>query len=114
MAIASKGSPKLIKPSTAERQSRVFAALSHPLRLRLMQWMGGQERSFHAIQDTLSTLLEQDLMQSSISHHLRILRDVGLVTCAKRGRDIFYCVNPDALVYARNMLKEIEKGESDA
>jgi ArsR family transcriptional regulator len=38
-----------------------------------------------------------DLTQSTVSEHLRVLRDAGLVGSERRGLWSFYYVNPDAL-----------------
>ncbi|MBI4517053.1 MAG: winged helix-turn-helix transcriptional regulator [Deltaproteobacteria bacterium] len=38
-----------------------------------------------------------DMTQPSISHHLRILKDAGLVTAHKRGKEVYYAINPDEL-----------------
>jgi len=37
------------------------------------------------------------MAQPSISHHLRILREAGLVMASKRGKEIYYAINPDEL-----------------
>jgi DNA-binding transcriptional ArsR family regulator len=37
------------------------------------------------------------LNQPTVSHHLRILREAGLVTCERRGTWVYYELAPDAL-----------------
>jgi len=36
------------------------------------------------------------LEQPTVSHHLRILRESGLVTCERRGTWVYYCIAADA------------------
>ncbi len=37
------------------------------------------------------------LNQPTVSHHLKVLRDAGLVTCERRGTWVYYRLAPDAL-----------------
>ncbi len=38
------------------------------------------------------------MSQPTISHHLGVLRQVGLVTCRKEGKQVFYAINRDNVV----------------
>ena len=38
-----------------------------------------------------------DMAQPSISHHLRILKEAGLVTAQKRGKEVYYAINDEEL-----------------
>jgi DNA-binding transcriptional ArsR family regulator len=38
-----------------------------------------------------------EMAQPSISHHLRILKEAGLVTARKRGKEVYYAINHDEL-----------------
>jgi DNA-binding transcriptional ArsR family regulator len=38
-----------------------------------------------------------DMAQPSISHHLRILKEAGLVTARKRGKEVYYAINEEEL-----------------
>jgi ArsR family transcriptional regulator, arsenate/arsenite/antimonite-responsive transcriptional repressor len=39
-----------------------------------------------------------DMTQPTISHHLNILKQFGLVTCRKEGKQVFYALNRDRVV----------------
>jgi ArsR family transcriptional regulator len=45
------------------------------------------------------------LNQPTVSHHLRILREAGLVTCERRGTWVYYRLSRDALKRARSALQ---------
>lgn len=38
-----------------------------------------------------------DMTQPSLSHHLRILRQAGLVSAHKRGKEVYYAINAEVL-----------------
>ena len=39
-----------------------------------------------------------DMTQPTISHHLHILKQFGLVTCRKEGKQVYYVINRDSVV----------------
>jgi ArsR family transcriptional regulator len=45
------------------------------------------------------------LNQPTVSHHLKILRDAGLVTCERRGTWVYYRLAPDARQRLHDALK---------
>lgn len=52
------------------------------------------------------------LEQSLLSHHLRVLREAGLVTCRRQGKSMMYSTSPRTVVTCRDnpQLKEIRLG----
>jgi ArsR family transcriptional regulator len=48
-----------------------------------------------------------DLRQPTISHHLKVLRDAGLVTVSRRGVWAYYSVNPAGLAMLQNAVAEL-------
>lgn len=73
--------------------SRSLKALSHPVRLKIMHILsrsGGQV----CVCDIESQF---DLSQPTISHHLRLLREAGLVETEQRGPWVHYSVRRDEL-----------------
>ncbi len=72
----------------ADRPARVFGALGDEKRIRIIKLLSqGEERV-----DDLTRILETP--QSTISHHLRVLKEAGLVHAEKRGRSIYYSIAP--------------------
>jgi ArsR family transcriptional regulator len=79
-----------------------FRALGDETRLRILEHLGLFERSV----SELVVLL--DIGQSLMSHHLRILREAGLVTDRREGRWIHYSIAEPALAACRLALYEME------
>ncbi len=71
----------------------MFRALGDPVRLRLMSLVAsaGEEACVCDLSD------EFELTQPTISHHLRVLREAGLVDCERRGTWVYYRAQPAAL-----------------
>ena len=77
----------------AARLQRVFKALGHPARLEILRLLSRQPTSTCAC-DIVEYF---DLSQPTISHHLRVLREAGLVTSSRRGLWSFYRAERSAL-----------------
>ena len=52
-----------------------------------------------------------DLTQPTISHHLKILRDAGLVRVSRRGVWAYYAVDPEGLEVLRRSLDQLAPGQ---
>ena len=46
--------------------------------------------------------------QSTLSHHLKILRDAGLVTGIRDGRHVYYAIRKDGLQELRKVIQEYD------
>src|SRR5215203_405814 len=79
-----------------------FRALGDETRLRIIEQLASGERS---VSDLMVRL---DLGQSLMSHHLRILRESGLVNDRRDGRWIHYSIAEPALAACRLALYEME------
>jgi DNA-binding transcriptional ArsR family regulator len=75
----------------AATTSDAFNAVAEPRRRQILSYLVLQER---AVGDIVNTL---GLEQPSVSKHLRVLRDVGLVRTRRDGRNIFYRTNAEAI-----------------
>jgi DNA-binding transcriptional ArsR family regulator len=75
----------------ASTTSDPFNAIAEPRRRHILELIAGEERSVTEIADAL------ELGQPSVSKHLQVLRDVGLVTVRREGRKTMYRTNADAL-----------------
>lgn len=69
--------------------AKIFKALGDPSRLRIIYVLSKTELCVCDI----ATLL--DMTQSSISHHLRVLRNLNLVKFRKEGRMVVYSLDDD-------------------
>ncbi|MEU6583304.1 metalloregulator ArsR/SmtB family transcription factor [Nocardia sp. NPDC046763] len=89
--------PLVREPLTAQAATElaaVFKALSDPIRLRLLSVIAshtGQEACVCDISDGF------DVSQPTISHHLRVLREAGLLSSERRGSWVYYGVEAAAL-----------------
>ncbi|HKV26067.1 MAG TPA: metalloregulator ArsR/SmtB family transcription factor [Candidatus Acidoferrum sp.] len=75
----------------ATTTSDAFNAVAEPRRRDILNFLALQERSVNDIVDALA------MGQPSASKHLRVLKDVGLVTSRRDGRQMFYRTNADAI-----------------
>jgi DNA-binding transcriptional ArsR family regulator len=75
----------------ASTTSDPFNAIAEPRRRHILELIAADERSVGEIADAL------DLEQPSVSKHLQVLRDVGLVTTRRSGRRILYRTNAETL-----------------
>jgi ArsR family transcriptional regulator len=77
----------------AERMARVAKALGDPIRLQLVDVLRK-----HAGKVCVCELVPLfDLAQPTVSHHLKVLRQAGIVDSERQGLWAYYYVNPDAL-----------------
>ena len=75
----------------ASTTSDPFNAVAEPRRRHILEFIAAEERSVGEIADAL------DLEQPSVSKHLQVLRNVGLVTGRRDGRWILYRTNAETL-----------------
>jgi len=98
--------PKFAPTLTEEEavgQARLLKALADPTRLRILSLLSRHEGEVCVFEIVESFTLEQP----TISHHLRILRDAGLVDCRKKGLWAYYYVRRDALKRAQEVISEL-------
>ena len=80
--------------ATAERITPLLKAMADPVRLRLLSLVASHEDSEACVCDLNDAF---DLSQPTISHHLKVLHESGLLDRSKRGVWVYYRVNPTAL-----------------
>ncbi|WP_328352941.1 metalloregulator ArsR/SmtB family transcription factor [Mycobacterium sp. NBC_00419] len=74
--------------------ARMFKALGDPVRLRILSLIASHEGGECCVCD-ISPAFE--VSQPTISHHLKTLREAGLLDCERRGTWVYYWVIPSAL-----------------
>jgi ArsR family transcriptional regulator len=76
----------------AERLAPMFKALGDPVRLQMASMIAAKpELCVCEITPAF------DLSSGTISHHLKTLREAGLVDCERRGTYVYYWIRPGAL-----------------
>lgn len=78
----------------AERVAPLLKALADPVRLRLMSLVASGDGGEACVCDLTGAF---DLSQPTISHHMKVLHEAGLVDRDKRGVWVYYRVRPQAL-----------------
>ena len=96
-------SPLMRQPLTEDQSvdlARVFKALADPVRLRLLSLIashGGGEACVC------------DLTGPTISHHLKVLREAGVIDGQRRGTWVYYRVQPAVLQRLSSVLETAER-----
>ncbi|WP_049567875.1 helix-turn-helix transcriptional regulator [Nocardiopsis sp. SBT366] len=89
--------PRLLQSPLEEGESvelaRVFKALGDPVRLRLLSMIATARGEEVCVCDLTPAF---DLSQPTISHHLRLLREAGLISSERRGTWVYYRLLPEA------------------
>lgn len=78
----------------AERIAPMLKALADPVRLRLMSMVMSREGAEACACELLPAF---ELSQPTISHHLKVLHESGLVERDKRGVWVYYRARPEAI-----------------
>jgi DNA-binding transcriptional ArsR family regulator len=76
-----------------EAAGELLRALASPLRIAIITQLGGGARCVHELVDALA------VAQPLVSQHLRILRRAGLVSGARRGREIEYSLTDEHVAH---------------
>ena len=85
----------------AAELARRFAALADPVRLRLLSLLATTGGGAVCACDLVEPVGKS---QPTVSHHLKVLREAGLVTSEKRGTNVWYAAVPAALESLRTAL----------
>jgi ArsR family transcriptional regulator, arsenate/arsenite/antimonite-responsive transcriptional repressor len=96
--------PLLNEPLTedwAGDLARMFKALGDPVRLRLLSLVASHPGGEACVCEISPAF---DLSQPTISHHLKVLRETGLLECERRGTWVYYWVVPSALAQLSAVL----------
>ena len=81
-----------LEPRAAENLAAAFKALADPTRVAIVSRLASGEQC--CVCDLTDAF---ELSQPTISHHLRILRDAGLVDAERRGTFAYYWLLPEAI-----------------
>lgn len=83
-----------LSQAQAEQIAPLLKALADPVRLRLMSIVASHAGGEACVCDLTGAF---DLSQPTISHHLKVLHEVGLLNRSKRGVWVYYRARPEAL-----------------
>jgi ArsR family transcriptional regulator len=97
-------SPLAREPLSASQSvelARVFKALGDPVRLRLLSLIASHQGGEACVCELTGAF---DQTGPTISHHLKVLREAGLISGERRGTWIYYRVQPAALQRLSDVL----------
>lgn len=83
----------------ADTAAALFKALADPVRVRLYRRIAGSAEPI-----CVCDIADVGVSQPTVSHHLRRLREAGLIDCERRGTWVYYWSVPDALEPIRELL----------
>lgn len=79
-------------PDADEELAKLAKAIGHPARVRILRMLSRKEARVCS-----QIVGELPLAQSTVSEHLRILKDSGLIRSSQDGPRIGYCINYETL-----------------
>jgi ArsR family transcriptional regulator, arsenate/arsenite/antimonite-responsive transcriptional repressor len=86
----------------ARRLALRLQALADPTRLRIIT-------ALDSVCVPVGTVVEAtEVVQPTVSHHLRVLRDAGLVEGERRGQQVFYCLVDNDVVDLVQRIRDLE------
>ena len=93
-----------VQMDEAETYAVLFKALSHPVRVQILDLISQGQG------ETCACDIERhfELTQPTISHHLKVLRDAELITSESHGVWVHHRVNPAKVTALRHLLATME------
>jgi ArsR family transcriptional regulator len=89
-----------LSQADAVRMAGMFKALADPVRLRLFSRIAAHEGGEACVCD----IQDVGVSQPTVSHHLKKLREAGLLTAQRRGSWVYYRVDPAAVAALAALL----------
>ena len=90
-----------LTPDGAADMARVFKVLGDPVRLRVLSLIAARKGRQVCVCEITDAF---DLTGPTISYHLRLLRESGLVDCQRRGTWVYYWIVPERLATLAQFL----------
>jgi ArsR family transcriptional regulator len=94
----------VLDTAAAERLAHVFKALADPARVKLLSLIAASKDGEACVCDLIVPL---ELSQPTVSHHMKLLVDAGLVGREQRGKWAYYRVNDVALDRVAQLISPV-------
>ena len=91
-----------------EQTARIFKAFCDPNRLTILELLQSGEKCACRLLDALQ------IGQPTLSHHMRILCDAGIVRARKEGKWMYYSLDTVGAARAQTLLRELTTEAPDA
>ena len=92
---------EVIQPTEAQMLSEGFKALADPTRLRLISLVAAHENAEACVCELTDPV---GLSQPTVSHHLKILVEAGILTREQRGKWAYYQLVPETLNFLATLI----------
>jgi ArsR family transcriptional regulator len=83
----------------SDRLATIFRALSHPVRLEIVQTLSESGEAC-----CVDLTRHASLAQSTVSEHLRVLKEAGIIQACGSNPRSGYCINKEALVWLKQAV----------
>jgi ArsR family transcriptional regulator len=90
--MAPKRSSPALDEHTAAHVAELFRSFSDTSRVRLLSALSRQETNVGGLAEIIG------LSESAVSHHLRGLRQMGIVVARRRGKEVFYRIEDEHIL----------------
>ncbi|MGL4952347.1 MAG: ArsR/SmtB family transcription factor [Culicoidibacterales bacterium] len=84
------------------KEARYFKALGDPIRLQLLEHISKGQNCICHLQDQFS------VSQPTLSHHMKILVDAGVVDSKKIGKNVYYTINQTEVAEIITYLRQLQ------
>jgi ArsR family transcriptional regulator len=101
----------LIDRDEAERLAAMLKAIADPTRLQLFRLIERAPQGEACVCDLTDCL---GLRQPTVSHHLKVMTDAGLLDRERRGTWVWYSVNHDGLRRIKEILEPVSEPQAAA
>ena len=96
--------PHALQREVHQLHAEICHALSDPSRILILYELGAGTRNVGELAEAL------DLSQPTVSRHLKVLRDRGMVLAKREGTSIYYSLADPKVIKALNLLREVLAG----
>lgn len=90
---------RLPEDQTADKLAALAWAIAHPARVKILRLLLSRQACVCG-----EIVEEMPLAQSTVSQHLKILKESGLVQGEVDGPKVCYCINPEKLVELKALI----------
>ena len=91
-----------------EERARVIKAMAHPSRLFIIEELAKNERCVCELTDMVGSDV------STVSKHLAVLREAGIVTDEKRGLQVYYSLKMPCILNFFGCVESVLKARADS
>ena len=92
--------------ATDEELALLSKALSHPVRIQILRFLAEHEAC------VCGSIVEVfPLAQSTVSEHLRILKEAGFILGELKGQRVCYCINTETLARFKSLVNKLPESD---